>query len=177
MWQKQTIKELGNETRDGSWVDGWPDGRNMVHEPRVLMAAFERGNDKACFFGMVIDRLRLPHEEGNVRNVKVNKVFGFYARSIEEKTISARLRDDRRCERRTVRDITAKVLPNDNMPSRSEFLVKLLFYLSGDILLYRVFLQSSQRDLHACPLHVLRHVDVLDHCFLGRDVARCAMMG
>lgn len=80
---------------------------------------------------------------------------------------------------RTVRDVAAKILANNNVPCRAMSSVKLLFDLSGDVLLDVVFFEGGGRDVHALLLQVLTHIDRFDDGFRATDavvrrVLRCS---
>lgn len=63
----------------------------------------------------------------------------------------------------TMRDIAPKVLANDDMPCGAVPSVELLLDLRGDVLLDVVLLERGGRDIDRLLLHLLAHVDVLDH--------------
>ena len=71
-------------------------------------------------------------------------------------------RDEERERGRTVGDIGAKVLADDDVPGRAVTLVELLLDLCGDVLLDVILFESGEGDVDGLLLHVLGHVDVLD---------------
>lgn len=62
----------------------------------------------------------------------------------------------------TVGDVAPKVLADDDVPGRSELLVKLLFDLCGNVFLDVVLFESSGGDVDGHLLHLFTHIDVLD---------------
>lgn len=64
--------------------------------------------------------------------------------------------------------VAAKVPPNDAVPGRVIFLVKLLFDVCSDVFLDVILLQGLCGTLHGVLLHVLRHVSIFDHCLSVR---------
>ena len=68
-------------------------------------------------------------------------------------------------------DIASKVFADDDVPGGVEASVELLLDLRGDVLLDVVLLERGARDVDGLLLHLLAHVDVLDHG-LGDLLAR-----
>uniref|UniRef100_A0AAQ6A8I0 Dynein light chain n=1 Tax=Amphiprion ocellaris TaxID=80972 RepID=A0AAQ6A8I0_AMPOC len=86
-----------------------------------------------------LTRSGLEQQNGHLTQVEVNEMLGLMSH------------------------IAAKVPPNDAVPGRVIFLVKLL-----DVFLDVVLLQGLCGTLHGVLLHVLRHVGIFDHCFSVR---------
>ena len=70
---------------------------------------------------------------------------------------------------RTVRDVAAKILANNNVPCWAMSSVKLLLDLSSDIFLDVVFLEGGGRDVYALLLQILTHIDRFDDGFRASD--------
>ena len=66
-----------------------------------------------------------------------------------------------------VSDVTAKVSTDDAVPGGIVFLVKFLLDIGSNVLFDVVLGQSCCGTVHRFLLHVLGHVSVLDHRFLG----------
>uniref|UniRef100_A0A3P8WTW1 Uncharacterized protein n=1 Tax=Cynoglossus semilaevis TaxID=244447 RepID=A0A3P8WTW1_CYNSE len=86
-----------------------------------------------------IPSTRLKQQNGHLTQVEVNEMLGLMGH------------------------VAAEVSPNNAVPGRVVFLVKLL-----DVFLDVVLLQGLSGALHGVLLHVLRHVSVLDHCLSVR---------
>uniref|UniRef100_A0A8C4E5T1 Dynein light chain n=1 Tax=Dicentrarchus labrax TaxID=13489 RepID=A0A8C4E5T1_DICLA len=84
---------------------------------------------------MLINKSGLEQQNGHLTQVEVNEMLGLMSH------------------------VAAKVSPNDAVPGRVIFLVKLL-----DIFLDVILLQGLCGTLHGVLLHVLRHVGIFDHC-------------
>jgi len=69
---------------------------------------------------------------------------------------------------RLVRDVAAKVAPDDAVPGGVVLLVKLLLDVRRNVLLDVVFLKGLCGAVDGVLLHVLRHVGVLDYCLAVR---------
>uniref|UniRef100_A0A667Y5L2 Dynein light chain n=1 Tax=Myripristis murdjan TaxID=586833 RepID=A0A667Y5L2_9TELE len=71
-----------------------------------------------------------------------------------------------------VSHIAAKVPPNNAVPGRIVFLVKLLGgtekHMMPDVFLDVVLLQGLRGTLHGVLLHLLRHICIFDHCLSVR---------
>ena len=65
---------------------------------------------------------------------------------------------------RTVSDIRAKVLANDDVPGGTVAFVKLLLDLSSNILLDIVLFQRARSNIDSFLLELIAHVDVFDDC-------------
>ena len=61
-----------------------------------------------------------------------------------------------------MRNVGAKVLPNDDVPGGPVAFIELLLDLRGDVLLDVVLFERGGRDVDRLLLHLLAHVDVLD---------------
>lgn len=82
---------------------------------------------------------RLEQKNGHLAQVEIDEVFGFMCH------------------------VTTEVPPHNAVPGGVVLLVKLLFDMGCDVLLYVVFLQRLGSALHRVLLHLLRHVRVFDH--------------
>uniref|UniRef100_A0A672JAX0 Uncharacterized protein n=1 Tax=Salarias fasciatus TaxID=181472 RepID=A0A672JAX0_SALFA len=78
---------------------------------------------------------RLEQQDGHLTQVEINEMLGL------------------------VSHVAAEVPPNNAVPGRVVFLVKLL-----DVFFNVVLLQGLRGALHGVLLHVLRHVSIFDHC-------------
>jgi len=58
--------------------------------------------------------------------------------------------------------ITTEVPPHDAVPDGVVLLVRLLLDVGRDVLLYIILLQCLSSTLHPVPLHLLRHIGILD---------------
>lgn len=84
---------------------------------------------------------RLEEQDGHLAQIKVNEMLCLMG------------------------DVAAKVPPDDAMPGGVILLIKLLFDVGCDVLLYIVLLHGLGGTVHRVLLHVLGHVCILDHSF------------
>ena len=73
-----------------------------------------------------------------------------------------------------MRDIAPKVLAHNHMPRWAEPCVQIFLNLRRDVLLDGILLQRRGSDVDHFLLHVLFHIDVLDHGF--GLLARCGRL-
>ena len=76
-----------------------------------------------------------------------------------------------------MRNITTKVLTNNNMPRRSISPIELLLNLRRDVFLDRILLEGGSGDVDGFLLHVVCHVDVLDDGLWEGLFADCCAAG
>lgn len=66
---------------------------------------------------------------------------------------------------RLVRDVRAKVSPNDAVPCRVVLFVEFLFDVGSNVLFNVKLLECCSGAVYGVLLHVLGHVGILDHSF------------